>query len=304
MRATTLPVSGRVDVADRLGRLELADGGAGLDLVADLGQRDVDDVAQGVLGVVGDADPDRRRRSRPGCAPTRARRCTSGPRETPGRSSVVGGSSATCRLSLRAGYWVDCGSAYCGVPVDDTHAGDLDVVGLLDADPAAGVAHLVGEAAGEVQRGRPACPGRRSRRWRTAAPAARRRRPPRPPGASSKRGLRDDAHRVVDLDRLGAGVAQLLEAVEQLVEADARRAGSLTVIRMPGPGRRDGAGEDAERRRPARGPARGRSTAVSVSSRSESRVSSRLGDLLLGPPRGRREVVEQLDQLAPGAAPT
>ncbi len=69
----------RVDVADRLGRLQLADGVTARQVAADLGQRDVDDVAERVLRVVGDADPDG---ARPRRGPTRARWCTSGRRGT------------------------------------------------------------------------------------------------------------------------------------------------------------------------------------------------------------------------------
>src|SRR5262245_34346906 len=52
-----LAVDGRVEVADRLGRLQLTAGGTGGDRLADRRQGDVDDVAELVLGVVGDADP-------------------------------------------------------------------------------------------------------------------------------------------------------------------------------------------------------------------------------------------------------
>ncbi len=60
LRATTSPADRRVDVADRLRRLQLAAGAAGRRRCRPhLGQRDVDDVAERVLGVVGDPDPHR-----------------------------------------------------------------------------------------------------------------------------------------------------------------------------------------------------------------------------------------------------
>src|SRR5690606_32618793 len=51
------PVHGRVDVRDALGGLHLGERLAGRDRGAHVGQLHVHDVAQGVLGVVGDANP-------------------------------------------------------------------------------------------------------------------------------------------------------------------------------------------------------------------------------------------------------
>src|SRR3954447_12706878 len=53
-----LTLDGCVDVADRLGGLELTAGPTGRDRLADSGQGHVHDVAELVLGVVGDPDPD------------------------------------------------------------------------------------------------------------------------------------------------------------------------------------------------------------------------------------------------------
>ena len=93
-----------------------------------------------------------------------------------------------------------------------------------------------------------------------------------PPVAVLERGLGDHPDLVVDLDRLGAGVAQLLEPVEQLVAAHAAlRVGHGDPDARAR--RRHGAGEDAERGRPAAGLLQ-RRTAGPVSLRRESRVCS------------------------------
>ena len=58
LRAVTVPGDRGVEVAHALGRLDLAAGIAGGQGGPDLGERDVDDVAQGILRVVGDPEPD------------------------------------------------------------------------------------------------------------------------------------------------------------------------------------------------------------------------------------------------------
>src|SRR4051794_32623782 len=89
--------------------------------------------------------------------------------------------------------------------------GDLDVLALLDGDLALVERDVVDEATGEPQ-----CRGERlrvtddvdgERRLEHAAVHVG------PARGRLERGLRHDPRRVVDLDRLGAGVAQLLDAV-------------------------------------------------------------------------------------------
>ena len=99
------PGHGGVDVGDGLGRLDLADRGARGHLVTDGGQLHEDDVAERVLRVVGDPDPDDGRRARrcPAPAPTRAGRCSGGRQAWPcgespgGRMASLQGPAASVR---------------------------------------------------------------------------------------------------------------------------------------------------------------------------------------------------------------
>ena len=134
-----------VDVADRLGRLQLAAGRAGGDRLADLGQRDVDDVAERVLRVVGDADPDGAVVLTRAGAPTRARWCTSGPR---GTAWLLAGRLPAPGRRSRRDYWAGWARELRLVGLAD--ALDVERGQLLDLDLGAVVLELLARALEEV----------------------------------------------------------------------------------------------------------------------------------------------------------
>ncbi len=198
-------------------------------------------------------------------------------------------------MRTAAGYSASAGSAYSGSSRLG-EGGDLDVVlTLLDLHRAAhaGVLDVLDEAAADVQGGR--------QRVRVADHLHGVRRgqlravDDDPVLAVPEGGLGDDPHRVVDLDRLRAGVPQLLDAVEHVVDADVA-ARVLDPDDDPGAHGRKGAGEDAEHLGAFAGLRQGRLPA-SVSLRSERAGLLQLGDLVLGALRGARQRVQHLDEV-------